>query len=258
LDVSTIVTVTPAPKAECPLENPEITPNFPLCNHSGNCKLVGSDEVLSYLNSGGTRNKVVPIASRSGIEKMIDITGDGIQELVMRSYVTYHVIGCKENNHEILFQTDPYVFSSKLQDVVDLNENRIPELIFYSFSRYGFAEVDIVEWDGNKFRSLIDMGIDRYTGKVIDVVPATEYHELIDINGDNLKEIVIVYNVNELCYGMGGLNFCDGTPAREQITTLAWNGQNYVALKQETYSSPQFRFQAIQDGDQQARDGNYT
>jgi hypothetical protein len=257
-DASTIVTVTPALRAECPKENPEIAPDFPKCYPEGSCVVVISDEVLGYLNSGGTLDKVTPVASRSGIEKIIDITGDGVQELIMQSYVTYHVIGCKQEKYEILLQTDPYVFSSELADVVDLNENRIPELIFYSFSRYGFAEVYIIEWDGNKYRSMIDIGIDTFTGKVIDVVPATEYHELIDMNGDGLKEIVIVYNVNELCYGLGGLDFCDGTPAREQITTLGWNGKNYVPLEQKSYSWPQYRFQAIQDGDQQARDGNYV
>ncbi|HJS17486.1 MAG TPA: hypothetical protein VJ785_01970, partial [Anaerolineales bacterium] len=257
-DASTIVTVTPAEKAECPEENLEIVLDFPKCYAAGFCDVVVSGEVLSYLNSGGILDGIARFASKSGIEKIMDITGDGIQELVMRTYVTYHVIGCKNGKYETLYQTDSYGFSSELEDVVDSNENKIPELIFYSFSRYGFAEVYIIEWDGTKFRSLIDTGIDTYTGKVIDAVSATEYHELIDMNGDNRKEIVFVYNVNELCYGLRGLDFCDGTPAREPITTLGWNGQNYVAVKQENYAPPQFRFQAIQDGDQQVREGNYA
>src|SRR5512138_994168 len=47
-------TVTPPAKAECPEENPKIVPDFPHCNAMGACDLITSDEILAYLNSGGT------------------------------------------------------------------------------------------------------------------------------------------------------------------------------------------------------------
>ncbi len=95
-------------------------------------------------------------------------------------------------------------------------------------------------------------------GKVIDSVSATSPHKLIDMNGDGLKEITVVYTVKELCNGFSGLDFCDGTPAREQTIVLGWNGQNYVDLKQENYAPPEYRFQAVQDGDWYTRYGNYV
>jgi len=129
-----------------------------------------------------------------------------------------------------------------------LNKNGIPEIVLYNLVHYGYVAVSVFEWDGNTFRSLIDMG--RYSSTdptIIDGVSTTDYNlRLIDTNRDGLKEIVLVYDVNQLCGGFG--DFCDGTPAREQTTILGWNGQNYV-VRQRYYAPAQYRFQAIQDGD---------
>jgi hypothetical protein len=123
-------------------------------------------------------------------------------------------------------------------------------------SHYGYPEIYIFEWDGNKFRSLIDVGVDEYTGEVIDYTSMTGEHKLLDMNEDGIKEIVTEYDNNKLCGGFGG--FCDGTPTRIQTTTLSWNGKNYIDLKQNNYSPPQYRFQAVQDGDWQTSYGNYA
>jgi hypothetical protein len=85
-----------------------------------------------------------------------------------------------------------------------LNKDGIPELVFYSLSRYGFANIYIVGWDGNSFRSLIDVGIDTTTGAVLDSVSTTAYHKLMDMNGDGLKEIVLEDNPDVL-EGVSGL-----------------------------------------------------
>jgi hypothetical protein len=260
-DVSTIVRVTPAPPAVCPKENSAVVAGFVTPNSNGYYDLFTADDVLTYLNSGGAltpfiTSHVGPV-SDTILGTIVDLTGDGVSEVVVRGLVRYDILGCKDGRYQNLFEFTTYDFSIDLEEILDLNKDGIPELVFYSFSRYGFAYVYIVGWDGNRFRSLINVGTDTYTGAAIDSVYATTYHKLIDTNGDGLKEIVLVYNVKELCGGLSGLDFCDGTPAREQITTLGWNGQNYVAQKQETHSPPQYRFQAIQDGDQQTLDGNY-
>jgi hypothetical protein len=253
-DARTIVTVTPAPPAACPKEDPEIVTDF-----SGPY-IYGSGEILTYLNSGGALAQLATSLSGPKLDsswgKIIDLTGDGLTEIVYRGLVRYDILGCKDGKYQNLFEFATNDFSVDLKDVLDLNKDGIPELIFYSFSRYGFAEVYIVGWDGNSFRSLIDVGIDTTTDAVLDSVSATAYHKLMDTNGDGLKEIVVMYNVKELCGGLGGL--CDGDPTRKQTTTLGWNGQNYVDLRQGNYAPPQYRFQAIQDGDWQTRYGNYA
>jgi hypothetical protein len=146
-----------------------------------------------------------------------------------------------------------------LENTPDLNNNGIPEIILYGINHYGFANMFIFEWDGNEFRSLINMGTDTSTGIVIDAVSATSPHKITDTNRDGLKEIVILYDVHETeswPFGIG-MYVASQRPLRNQTTTLSWNGQNYVDLTPGNDAMPQYRFQAIQDGDQQTRYGNY-
>ena len=254
-DVSTIVTVTPAEKAVCLKENPFITSKFATPNSDSFYETYTSAEVLDYLNSGGT---VDQLEKAPGSTKIVDLTGDGINEVVHRNIMNYVILGCKDGQYQDLFEFAPKidVFSIQMGNVSDLNRDGIPELMFYKFSHYGYPEIYIFEWDGNKFRSLIDIGVDEYTGEVIDYISMTGEHKLLDKNEDGIKEIVTEYDNNKLCGGFGG--FCDGTPMRIQTTTLSWNGKNYIDLKQNNYSPPQYRFQAVQDGDWQTSYGNYA
>lgn len=261
-DTSTIVTVMPAPSASCPNENSATVATFVTPNSDGYYDMFGPNEVLTYLNSGGALAPFVTDPARPVSDTLlgtiVDLTGDGVSEVVFVGIQHFEILGCKDGNYESLFELVTYDFSVELRDILDLNKDGIPELVFYSFSRYGYASVYIIGWDGNKFRSLINIGTDAYTGAAIDSVYASTYHRLTDTNRDGLKEMAIVYDVNEFCYGLAGLDFCDGTPARKETITLAWNGQNYTDLKPIAYTPPQYRFQAVQDGDQQARYGHYA
>jgi hypothetical protein len=243
-DASTILPVTPAPKAECPRENPSVVAKFATPNIYGSYENFSTAEILDYLNSGGT-----PAQLRdSGVADIVDLTGDGVNEVGYKGFIggSYAILGCKDGKYQdfLDFSGDVGV---NLASVVDLNKNGIPEIILYDVVHYGFDDVSVFEWDGNKFRSLINMG--KYSSTddtVIDWVSATSPHKITDTNRDGLWEIVVVYDVNQLCGGFG--DFCDGTPAREQTTTLGWNGQNYV-VKQRNYAPAQYRFQAVQDAD---------
>src|SRR5215211_2457474 len=187
-DASTIVTVTPAPKAECPKEDPSVVAKFATPNAYGSYEFYGAGDILTYLNSGGP---VAPLGKSSAGSKpdangrkIIDLTGDGLDEIVYDGIWRYDILGCKDGKYANLFGLEPNgVFSIDLEEVLDLNRNGIPELIFYSFDHYGAAEIYIVEWDGNTFRSLIAIGTDTTTGTVIDSVYTTAYYKLIDMNG---------------------------------------------------------------------------
>jgi hypothetical protein len=180
----------------------------------------------------------------SGLEETTDLTGDGLHEVLYEEF-GYSFFGCKDGHYQDLFY---FVGDSGagLAEILDLNKNGIPEIILYNIVHYGYIDISVFEWDGNKFRSLIDMKTDTSPDSAIDWVSATDYHKLVGTNGDGLKEIVVVYDVNELCGGFG--DFCDGTPTREQTTILGWNGQNYI-VKQRNYAQAQYRYQAIQGGD---------
>lgn len=235
-DVARIVTVTPPPKVECPKENSGSVKQFATPNSNGFYDMASAQDVLTYLNSGGTLAQLVNSPPFSGEIK--DLTGDGVSEIVFRGLVRYSILGCKDGIYQDLFNFDGE-FDVDLEETHDLNKNGTSELILYDISHYGAALLYVFEWDGNKFRSLID-------GGAVDSILATSAAKLIDNNGDGLKEIVVEYDVNQLCGGFGG--FCDGTPARSQTTILGWNGQNYVE-KQRYFAPAQYRFQMIQDGD---------
>jgi hypothetical protein len=251
-DVSTIVTAASAPQAECPEENPEIVADF-----SGPY-IYSSDEILTYLNSGGSLTQLaIALSARdpdSSWGKIIDLSGDGLSEVVYRGLGGYNILGCKGGKYQSLFEFARDDFRIDLEEILDLNKNGIPELIFYSFIRHGFAEVYIIGWDGNDFSSLIDVGVDTTTGVVIDSVSTATDYKIIDTNGDVLKEIVVVDNVQE---ALPDFSYY-WRPLRNQTITLGWNGQNYVDLKPGNYTPPQYRFQAIQDADWQMRYGNYV
>jgi hypothetical protein len=227
-------------------------------NSDGYYDLFTADDVLTYLNSGGA---LTPFVTSHGgpvsdtiLGMIVDLTGDGVSEVVVRGLVRYDILGCKDGKYQNLFELATYDFSMDLEDILDLNNDRIPELIFYSFSRHGFAYVYIVGWDGNKFRSLIDMGTDTSTGTVIDSVITVAYYKVMDTNRDGLKEVVIVDNLQE---ALPDYTY-ELRPLRNQTITLGWNGKNFVDLKQGNYAPPQYRFQAIQDGDWQVHYGNYA
>ena len=253
-DISTIVTVTPAPKAEYVKKNSSVIAKFATPNSDGSYETTyRAPEVLDYLNSGGILDRL----QNSGLEETADLTGDGLHEVVYKKFA-YSFFGCKDGHYQDLlyFVGDS---GAGLADILDLNKNGIPEIVLYNIVHYGYIDISIFEWNGNKFQSLINMG--KYSSTddtVIDWVSATwmsdTHYKLIDTNGDGLKEILIVYDVNQLCGGFG--DFCDGTPARAQTTILGWNGQNYV-VKQRYFAPAQYRFQSVQDGDAAASQKEY-
>jgi hypothetical protein len=257
-DTSTIVTVPPASPTSCPTENPAITAEFATPNSDGSYEHYRPSDILGYLNSGGTLAQL----RDSGIAEIIDLTNDGVNEVVYKGLlrVSVSILGCKDGKYQdyLDFGGD---FGVNLIKAPDLNKNGMPELILYDISHYGFADIFIYEWDSNKFRSLINLGTDTSTGLVIDGVSATSLHKITDTNGDGLREIVIVYDVHETeswPFGIG-MYVASQRPLRNQtIITLGWNGEHFVDLTPGNDELPQYRFQAIQDGDEQVRYGNYT
>jgi hypothetical protein len=256
-DAAKIVMVPPPPKAECPKENPSVVAKFTTPNSDGSYEHYRASDIVDYLNSGGTTAQL----KDSGIAQTMDLTNDGVDEVVYEGLfkVGISILGCKDGYFQdfLDFGGDSGV---DLAAVVDLNKNGIPEIILYNIIHYGYFDISIFEWDGNKFQSLINMGKYSSTDDTgIDWISTTwisdTHYKLIDPNQDGVKEIFVEYDVNQLCGGFGDL--CDGTPARAQSTILGWNGQNYV-VQQSYYTPAQYRFQAIQDGDNASFQKDYN
>lgn len=242
-DVSTIVTVTPAQAEVCPPENPKLAPNFPGCNDTVCYGETYHEAILNFLNAGGTLDK---LEKRWGTAE--DLTKDGLKEL-LRSENGYSLIyGCNNGRYEILMEYKGTQRTPYISDVVDINGNGIPEIIILNAERHAFSSIQIFEWNGEEFISLIKRSGPGY---VSDVIGGTAFeYKIANINNDGVKEIVAIDN--EL-FGYENLS---GQPLRIRTTILGWNGTNFVVLSDE-HSSPQYRFQAIQDADRYARNGQY-
>ena len=164
-DVSTIITVTPAPKAECPKEDPSVVAKFATPDNYGTYEIYTPSEILDYLNSGGVLDQL----QDSGLGKIADITGDGLNEVVYKSLVSYAFFGCKDGKYQDLFHFAGD-FDVSLEGTIDLNKNGIPELILYNIVHYGYFDISVFEWDGNKFQSLINIERDSSIDPTIDWV----------------------------------------------------------------------------------------
>jgi len=96
-DARTIVTVTPASKAECLKENPSVVAKFTTPNSDGSYEIYRTSDILDYLNSGGTAAQL----KDSGLAEIIDLNGDGVNEVVYRGIIrtAYNILGCKDGKY---------------------------------------------------------------------------------------------------------------------------------------------------------------
>ncbi len=249
-DVRSIVTATPAPKAECPKENPEVIPDFPYCNEIGCSGGPYNEATLDYLNAGGTLDKLEQ--KRWGTIK--DLTGDGLKEVALSDNGSLFIFGCEDGKYQIFLKSDGTQNTPDLDYADDINGDGIPELIVSNFERHDFHSIQIFEWNGFNFTSLILNKIVDYQGNMINIdwVGGTGFnYKISNFNVDGLKEIVAI---DQIPYDSGDL--MKGLPWRNRTVTLGWNGKNFIILNSDL-GPPQYRFQAIQDADIAASNGNY-
>jgi hypothetical protein len=258
-DASAIVTVTPAPKAECPDENPKLAPDFEfpdlfecLSNeqNQSECFHMGTEnQILSYLNSGGSPQKILAMykAANSSLWKNYfyrDVTGDQVPELMIFSSSMFPkpvLFYCQEGSFRMFRTPENAAITTEYQENKDLNSNGIPEIIFISRGGTGSGgfHFTFLEWDGNEF---------------VDTAPQSliiglRSFELVD-REDGLSGI-------ELQGGMWGQCCYPGEfPVRATIDTYRWDGKTYQ-MTEWHYDDPIFRFQAVEDGDRESLSGSY-
>lgn len=242
-DASTILTVTPAPRAECPTEkqNQSTTHLFPESGEPYDKTYI--DRILEFLNDGGTVNTLVSELNRPskwgrayGDLTLTDITNDGVPELFITILFSHFVLKCESQIYEIIYKRDD-VISGTILSTSDLNRNSILELhVSISPCADTFCpEMWLYEWDGKELTT-----INHNTDDVISTA---------DINGDGITEII-------------GIDFpwskeYDLRPTGREITRIYfWNG--YYFMEQPYYSDPVFRFQAIQDADIESLKNNFN
>jgi hypothetical protein len=250
-DTSMITTVTLAPKAECPKENPSLVPNFN--SDAQKNHMFDTKEILNFLNGGISIKALANAINVPGFKPLFlsqDVTGDKIPELLFsNSEPIYHfyIYICSQGQYILHSpQINYYGWLTEIVAVKDLNSDRIPEITLEhsGCSGNGCYSIYILEWDGNEFQVLnSNPQYGEYMDGLIKV-------EVKDLNNDGNFEILMTGGVPAI--GAYIIN----PPWRLETRILAWNGRNFV-LESIKYEPPEFRFQAVQDGDRAALAGRF-
>lgn len=255
INTANIITRTPAPPAQCPIEKPGLSfnPQFesPFC-------LDVNSQVIDYLNDGG---QLQAVADRLNTE-IIDLTGDNVPELTV-SGCSFQIYSCNEGQY--VMPLDYGRYDLRILAIKDMNLDGIPELIISQNDfPTDYMYYTIFEWDGQQFQNLIKQPdfYSRYDGGRVEdnSIVSTgigrgldnilENWSLEDIDGNGTIEFVI--NCGLPTHVDGKLN----GPWRAETDTYMWNGYGFV-LHSIQVEPPQYRFQAVQDADYALEDGDY-
>jgi len=106
-DASTIVTVTPAPKVECPKEDPTLKPDLKDLFTQEGLQSLKDQALLDFLNMGGAPNSVITsflqefawFHPNMGIQQ--DVTGDAVDEFILTDGQVVYVFGCIDGKYQI-------------------------------------------------------------------------------------------------------------------------------------------------------------
>ncbi|MBK9923727.1 MAG: hypothetical protein IPP66_00415 [Anaerolineales bacterium] len=254
-DVSTIVIVTPAPKAECPsIDNNISFTSTTLVTRDG---VFGVDiqAVIDLLNKGAQPSQIMKSINQEihwfdkNSWQQRDITDDGISELILTDDRVVYILGCKDG----LFQnflsetTEPawlMLATFKVED--DMNLNGIPEVLIDLQGGHSAREdiILIYEWNGISYSSLLE---DESADAYLSPGPIVQ-----DIDKNKTIELILK---NTLPFPIPS-RYAHLIPWRNETHIYSWNGK-YFSESQIEYETAQYRFQTIQDADETSAGGKY-
>lgn len=281
-DVKDIKTHVPFSPAKCPASNPDyIIPTDISWETIGSTDL--TEIVLNELNNGASFSQAKKDFEKAldfyNFLEMLDLTGDGVPELVVDKVYDFSVIGCDDGNYKAIldYNTIDVAFSSPtIIAVRDMNLNGIPDVVLVYYVSSALETVaDILEWDGIQFNSLIQANHGLNSSNTSRLAKSLYWYSysqpfydwsktdnqplmagpsnviIRDMDENGTEELLLIGN------GPGGeynrLILC---PCRRKQVVFKWDGIHYL------YSSldmgpPIFRFQAVQDADRFFLDGEY-
>ncbi len=252
LSPSLIWPATPAPLQECPVSsNGTPAPNFEtlIPDQPYNHRL--AEPYLLYLNSGGSLQNLPNEFQPSYIK---DLTNDGVADYVFNERELY-VIGCFGGQYVLFLHSADYArgIPQEILEIKDANQNGISELyIFISQDTQGGQDFQIYEWSELGFQNVIVDVYDRpaehrtiYTGSPLISLTFEDF----DNNG--ILELLWYWDIP-----LGPDPYTLFLPSRRVIQVYSWNGQGYE-FQRQIFDPPQYRFQAVQDGDRASLEGRY-
>lgn len=245
-DPANAVTRTPAPAAQCPVENPDFVPvfNSPSEFHRHD------QEILEFLNAGATRQTVITAFRQDhpGYEDWIiqekDVTGDGVPEIIYEESLIgayLYVYHCKEDIYELQFALDEDFRWPALTilAISDLNIDGVNEIVaVMGDDRTRFFYV--LEWDESGFKRLNWNG--DFDDRTCTLMYGPSTMDFVDVDNNGTYELIMHQAIPIWS------EYIEGLPWREETRTCTWNGSLFVMTNIE-YAPPQYRFQAVQDAD---------
>jgi hypothetical protein len=252
-------TRTPQPAAKCPQKYEELkaTPVYFDYQNQIKAHLDLPDDffdvennfisdLANFLTKYGPAPLSPYIQSRS-----IDLTHDGIAE-VITNINTVIIFGCQDGKYIELFNDkNSSMFHPEIVNIQDANRNGIPDLLYITgFDNGGGRSYTILEWDGHTFQNLEGSIYPSMPDIKIINVERDGKARFEDVDRDGLKEFIVDSGIPNWP------DFGAYAPMRSIRRIFHWDGQLYN-LKTEDYDPPQYRFQAVQDGDRKSLSKEY-
>ncbi len=264
---------TPA-KALCPQAVPGVQPDLILPQQYDYAEY--PREALRNLALGASPQAVAAAFNARSpdalMSEQLDITGDGIEELLMYTQLSMYVIGCENGEYQLmgsyLDASANALFPPDVVFVGDMNLNGLPEVVVSYVAASVSNEVyDILEWNGEELIPLLRSGFGQqaylnaphlktlywYNSIWGDgETSGAASHEIRDVDGNGTLELILMDQAGPNNYDSWG-RF---GPWRKKQIVFTWDGVHFVYSAVEM-AAPDFRFQAVQDGDRQFLLGDY-
>jgi len=252
LTLTPLPTITPTPKS-CPT----IDNGLAYMSPEEEYYQTRFQALENFFNAGGDPQK---LAQYYDID-IQELNKDNTPEIILRSRSTFKTLmlySCikGEYKEQLIRKEEGDVGLAERIEILafdDLNQNDIPELVYKSstciWARCG--SLFVVEWNGEKFVRLIkDERWNEIVGYADMYNPKDIY--LKDLDNDMILELVWTGELPP----KGDKDYWVYYPQRLATHVYKWDGKNYSALP-VTYTPPEFRFQAIQDGDRATLANDY-
>jgi hypothetical protein len=179
-----------------------------------------------------------------------DLTDDGVADLVY-SYGSLYIFGCDDGKYRTLLSV-PANYHGRMISLItvkDINKNGMPELLLdIDQDTAGDRYTELFEWDGKEFNSLFSSN-DEWADNLV-ITHNSGVFGFQDLDKDGMMEYVLHDSIPI------GSDWIEFQPWRKQTNYYKWNGSKF-AFYRKMFSSPEYRFQAIQDADLAASYQNY-
>jgi hypothetical protein len=237
-------------------------------------------QILDFLNAGGSPERLasairaLAIPFRSYQKEYLevtfnliqqDLTGDGIQELILSSGFTgfYQGESVEAAIHGLAlacrggsYQRIRFFRFAEVLRTGDLTGDGLPELLVQQERSAVDGWLYVYQWQGDDLHQLTVDRTERFGDRVgVWIEPEwavpLQGLELRDADRDGKLEVLF----NRPAYPLSETRLARSGPRRDRREVWGWNGTS-IGLERWEHSPPQYRFQAVQDGDDLTRFGD--